>query len=83
MHLTAMLGLAACIAAPPGSDPDACGASALQDFVGQPEAVIYATTFVGTIRVVRPGQPVTEDYSTSRTNFHLDERGRIASITCG
>ena len=68
---------------PPVDVPDACGASGLQSLVGQPEAVIYATTFVGPIRVVRPGQPVTEEYSAERANFMLDARGRITSVTCG
>ena len=68
---------------PPVDAPDACGASGLQGLVGQPEAVIYATTFVGPIRVIRLGQPVTEEFSAERANFWLDAKGRITAVTCG
>ena len=68
---------------PPVDAPAACGASGLPGLVGQPEAVIYATTFVGPIRVIRLGQPVTKEFSAERANFWLDARRRIASVTCG
>ena len=68
---------------PPEPAPDTCGAAGLQSLIGQPEAVIYATTFVGPIRVIRLGQPVTEEYAAERVNFWLDARRRIASVTCG
>ena len=83
-----VLILAACTDLPDGpfspvDAPDACGASGLQSLVGQPEEVIYAITFVGPIRVIHPGQPVTEEYSATRANFMLNAKGRITSVTCG
>ncbi len=91
MRLTLVLAglvMTACTAMPHGpfppvDAPDACGASGLQSLIGKPEAMIYATTFVGPIRVIRLGQPVTEEYSAERANFWLDARGRIKSVTCG
>ena len=82
------LALAACTELPDGpfppvDDPDACGASGLQSLVGQPEAVIYATTFTVQIRILRPGEPHTDDYSAQRANFTVDRSGRITSVTCG
>lgn len=68
---------------PPVDAPDACGASGLQGLVGQPEAVIYATTFTVQIRILRPGERHTDDYSTQRANFTVDRSGRITSVTCG
>jgi hypothetical protein len=67
---------------PPG-DPDACRASAMQDFVGQRESVLYATNFVVPIRVIRPGTAVTMDYIATRMNFEIDRSGRIARVFCG
>lgn len=76
------LVLAAC-APPADPGPDACGAAGLQGLIGQPESVLAATTFAGPIRIIRPGDAVTEDYSASRTNVMLDAQGRITAITCG
>lgn len=82
--LASVLALAACQPATPTLPPDdACGASGLQDFVGQPESVLAATTFPAPVRIIHPDTPVTEDYSPSRLNIDIGRDGRIARVWCG
>lgn len=86
--ITAVLALGACMGeaqTPPtqGGDADACGASALQGLVGQPEAVLQGITPAGPLRVIRPGQAVTMDYIAARLNVSLDAAGLIVRINCG
>lgn len=86
----ACLALAACVTedtlAPPvaGLPPeDACGAPALQGLVGQPLAAFEALDRKGPVRVLRPGQPATMDYSPARLNVVLDAQDRIVKVSCG
>lgn len=37
----------------------------------------------GATRVISPGMPVTMDYSASRTNIYVDDKGWIAKVECG
>ena len=34
-------------------------------------------------RVIKPGQPVTMDYSTARVNINVNARDAIIGVTCG
>jgi Peptidase inhibitor I78 family len=68
---------------PPTPAPDTCGAAGVTPLIGQPEAVLAATTFARPIRILRPGQPMTEDYSAQRLNITLDAQGRITGGWCG
>lgn len=82
------LVLSACAPLPPDQPPplppaDACGASALQGLVGQPEGVLAAMTFPGPMRVIRPGMAVTMDHSPERLNIDLDAGGTITRVHCG
>lgn len=83
--LAALPLLAACVPAAPPEDPlaDACGAKALQGLVGQPAQVLAAMTFSQPLRVIRPGQPVTEDYRPARLNVEVDASERISRVSCG
>jgi len=75
------LTLAACEPVPP--DPlAACGGAGL-DLVGQPVTSLPATGAWTTLRIIHPGDPVTEDFSSTRLNVYLDENGLIGSVTCG
>ncbi|MFN0114809.1 MAG: I78 family peptidase inhibitor [Paracoccaceae bacterium] len=65
--------------APPGT----CGADGLQGLVGQGEAVLATMRFTQTVRIIRPGMPVTMDYSAGRLNIETDARDRIARVFCG
>ena len=84
-----LLGLAACDLAlpelplPPGPAPTACGAPALQGLVGQDAAVLHAMTFAVQVRIIRPGDMVTEDYSEQRLNIGVDANEKISRVYCG
>lgn len=82
-----LLGLAACDLAlpepPPGPAPTACGAPALQGLVGQDAAVLHSMTFAVQVRIIRPGDMVTEDYSEQRLNIEVDANEKISRVYCG
>lgn len=80
--LLAAVLLAACVPASP-PDADACGASGMQDLVGQDRSVLAAMTLPMGTRVIAPGMAITEDYSAQRLNLDLDARGRITRVWCG
>ncbi len=63
--------------------PDACGASSLQDLVGQNTAVLQTMKFEGPFRLIRPGEAVTMDYNPERLNFDLDDADVISTVRCG
>lgn len=44
---------------------------------------VRAATQSHAVRVIRPGQAVTMDYSPVRVNIHVNERNAITGITCG
>jgi hypothetical protein len=80
---------AAAPATPPGDATMQCSAAAAQSFVGreasdttvaEAQAAAGAT---GTVRVIKPGQPVTMDFRGDRLNVEVDERNAIVRITCG
>ncbi len=87
--IPAVLLLAACtvdmpppVVFPP--DPvGRCGAADLQGLVGQPASVLQTMRFGGPVRIIRPGEAVTMDYSESRLNIIINRSDRIESVTCG
>ena len=95
LPLLALASLSACIIpipvpnGTPGSivvDPgDSCGARSLQNFVGQPATVAEATTFQGAaaVRVLRPGDVITQEVNPARVNFRADAAGTIVVVDCG
>ena len=76
------LALAACVGEPP-PEPDTCGASALSGLAGQHRKVLETMKFANTVRIIEPGMAVTMDYSETRLNIELDEKGTIARLSCG
>lgn len=75
--------LAGCEPVDPGVGP-VCAAAELQGLVGQPEALAHTLENPsGAIRIIRPGQAVTMDYSPSRLNVEIGADGRVASVHCG
>lgn len=62
-----------------------CKPAEFASFIGQNESVLAATTFQQgmILRIIKPGQPVTMDYSDARVNFILDGKGTIKEVTCG
>lgn len=82
----AFLLLAACtMELPPPVIPPArqCGAADLQGLVGQRASVLQTMRFGGPVRITRPGEAVTMDYSESRLNIRINRAERIVSVTCG
>jgi hypothetical protein len=46
-------------------------------------AALRAATGAATLRVVRPGDPVSADYVSDRLTIDVDRRERIVRISCG
>ena len=89
-YLILPLLLAACAAAPPrpapsppAADQGTCGAAERQRLVGAPATALERELILGQVRVIRPGDAVTMDFSPQRINFEIDAMGRIARIYCG
>ncbi len=80
------MALMACVEGPIPVDPapieNACGAAELQDLVGRDAAVLQTMRFGQTVRIIRPGMAVTEDYSTERLNIEIDARETIVRVSC-
>lgn len=66
-----------------GPEPETCGAEGMQDLVGQDKAVFAAMTLPMGTRIIPPGTAITEDYSPTRLNIDLDDKGRITRVWCG
>lgn len=66
-----------------GGDPAPCGADRLAAYIGQPVTALPGDDAPGSVRVIRPGDAVTEDYSETRLNVSLDGSDIIAALTCG
>lgn len=77
------LALAACAPATDLPGPDACGADGMQDLLGKDRGALAAMTLPAGSRIITPGMAVTEDYSPSRLNIDLDDRGKITGVWCG
>lgn len=74
--------------AAPGDASAPCNAEAAQSFVGREAsestiAEAKAAAGAGNVRVIKPGQPVTMDYSVERLNLKVDDGNVITSIHCG
>jgi hypothetical protein len=54
----------------------------LPDLVGRDAAVLQTMRFGQTVRIIRPGMAVTEDYSTERLNIEIDARETIVRVSC-
>ena len=86
--LLVMLACAALVACTPTPIPDlppddACGAPDLQVLVGQPASILATMKFATQLRILRPGDPMTEEYSPTRLNIMIDLKERIDAVTCG
>lgn len=82
-----LTGLAGCEPTPePGPKPpppsDECGASALQDLVGQDRSVLARMKFAAPVRVIGPNMAVTADYRPERLNIEYDAKGTITELAC-
>lgn len=95
--LSATIALAACSSTttPPDTSlppPLDCGAGALMNKVGQPVTGTTAQDVrvggqpiatAGAVRVIAPGQPVTQDYRPDRLNLEVNDIGNLVRPFCG
>ena len=66
------------------SGPDQCGAVDLQDLVGRPASDFEALQWTKhPVRIVRPGDMVTLDYSATRLTIWTDDGDNISRLSCG
>ena len=73
---------------PPQIQPTPCGSHHVAHLVGKTrsaalEADVRRLTGAERIRWIAPGMAVTMDYSETRLNVRVDDKGVIKSFTCG
>jgi hypothetical protein len=74
--------------APLTPQPGDCDATKAQWAVGERESQemlerARVAAQAKSARYLRPNQPITMEYSSSRLNLELDERGVVRSVRCG
>ncbi|MDB5687150.1 MAG: hypothetical protein JWR77_1739 [Rhizorhabdus sp.] len=72
---------------PPADAAPACSATSARGFIGKSgdgnaEAARQAAD-AEAVRLIRPGQAVSQDYRVERLNLKLDDKGVVVAITCG
>lgn len=60
-----------------------CPAAQLQNLIGKPQSAFDALRLTGPVRLERPGQIVSMDFSLERTRVSLNAKGIITAIQCG
>ncbi|MGZ9808904.1 I78 family peptidase inhibitor [Pseudoroseicyclus sp. H15] len=97
--LAAVLALGACAgqmpaplapAAPslPPPDQDSCRAAGYAGLIGREREALERVLILGPVRVIDPGDTITEEFFAERINFYIEGVGppgaaRIARIACG
>ena len=84
--LVTLLALAACTTQAPPLPPqleDTCGAAEFAGLIGQDATALEKTLRLGMVRVIRPGDMVTQDFRPARINFMIDANETIEMINCG
>lgn len=62
--------------------PDTCKLANYQSLVGQRLSALVLPVGVDT-RIVRPDAILTQEYVSSRVNFHVNEAGFVTKVICG
>lgn len=63
--------------------PDFCGAAALIDVVGQPFTLLADHPLVGPLRILWPGQEITNEVVPNRLNSEVTNDQLILRLSCG
>lgn len=63
--------------------PDQCGLAELPDLSGAPMARLADFRLSGPLRVLWPGQEITNEVQANRINAEVDVTGHILSLFCG
>lgn len=64
-------------------EPDTCGAEDFQTALGQSREIIPGLGVSREIRIISPGDIVTQEYNPLRMNFYVNGNGIITRVTCG
>ena len=80
--LTACTGVDPTAQIPPTID-DTCNASQYSELIGQDATALEKVLILGQVRVIRPGDLVTQDFRPDRINFGIDDANRISDVSCG
>ena len=81
-------GLSGCTTTPaPDSRPGVCDSATLGWTIGQvaDEALVnraHAESGAKVVRVLRPGQVVTMEYSEQRLNLYVDDANKVQRYSC-
>jgi uncharacterized lipoprotein YajG len=67
----------------PVASEDSCGAGQYAGLIGQDATSLERVLIMGQVRLIRPDQAVTMDFSAERINFWIGADNRIVRITCG
>ena len=65
------------------ADLGGCGKAEVSHLNGQPFSALADYRLKGQLRVLRPGQGVTEDLMPTRLNAQVDDKGVIMHLFCG
>lgn len=76
---------AACAAAQPlpQESRDTCDAYDSRALIGQDATALEKVLILGMVRVIRPGDVITQDFLPERINFMIGPKERITAISCG
>lgn len=64
-------------------EPDTCKAADLQGLLGQPAGNLRTIALEGPVRIIRPGELVTQEYDSHRIDVDVDGAGNMWRIQCG
>ena len=67
----------------PRSDLTSCHAVGLEGLVGAHVSLLPTNGAWSSVRIIKPGQMVTMDFSPTRLNVRVDNAGIILSLACG
>ncbi|KAA9006987.1 I78 family peptidase inhibitor [Histidinibacterium aquaticum] len=67
----------------PAPGEDTCGASPYTGLVGRDGTALERVLIMRQVRVIRPGDAISEDLRPARINFVIGGDGSIARIYCG
>ena len=63
--------------------PDLCGAAGLIDVVGQPFTLLADHPLAGPLRILWPGQEITDEVVPTRLNAEVTNDQLILRLSCG
>jgi len=67
---------------PPASQ-DTCNANTYGYLINSDATDLERVLILGRVRLIRPGEAVTQDFVPTRINFLIDANETISAITCG